>query len=177
VQVEFIEVKSVVSSHARAVLSQETVDVESGDPDTVARWFAGRIGYPVAVPELGPRFPLRGGRVDYLQDRPVATLSYGGDAHAISVYVLPARDADAFAVRGNRNGYSVIGWADPDYAYFAASDVSRAILDALQDAYSGAQMRRDAAIDGVGVLRLAEAAEPKLQQADAPAAREARRHP
>ncbi len=175
VQVEFIEVKSVVSSHARAVLSDETVDVEESDPAAVARWFVGKINYRVPVPELGARFPLRGGRVDYLQDRPVATLSYGRDLHAISVYVLPAKDADAFAVRGNRNGYSVIGWADPDFAYFAASDLDRKILDELQDAYSGSQSRDDAAIDGVGVLRLGDVREQKRRQADAPAERDAGR--
>jgi ferredoxin len=177
VQVEFIEVKSVVSSHARAILSDETVDLEEKDPAAVARWFASKINYRVPVPDLGARFPLRGGRVDYLQDRPVATLSYGRDLHAISVYVLPAKDADAFAVRGNRNGYSVIGWADPDFAYFAASDLDRKILDELQDAYGAANTSRNIVLDGVGILHTADADLAEVGQADASAERGARRHP
>ncbi|PWB61718.1 MAG: adenylate/guanylate cyclase domain-containing protein [Bradyrhizobiaceae bacterium] len=140
VQVEFVEVKSVVTAHARAVLSHETVDLESRDAEAVSRWFAGKITYPVTVPGLdGSRFALRGGRVDYLQDRPVATLAYGRNEHPISLYVLPSNDADALMVRGNRNGYSVVGWADPDFAYFAASDLDRKILDELQDAFSAAK--------------------------------------
>jgi ferredoxin len=163
VQVEFVEVKNVVTAHARAVLSDETLDIESRDPAAVSEWFRAKINYPITVPELGNGFALKGGRVDYLQDRPVAALSYGRNDHPISVYVLPANDADALMVRGNRNGYSVIGWADPDFAYFAASDLDRKILDELQDAYSATRPNdvvHHSGDDALGLTRHTEAPTP-----------------
>jgi ferredoxin len=141
VQVEFIEIKTVVSAHARAVLSDETADVRSDDPDTVTHWFSGKIKYPVVVPNLQDRrFRLRGGRIDYLDTTPVAALALAHDDHAISLYVMPPSDAEA--VRGRRNGYSVVGWGDDDLAYFAVSDLDRDILDALQDAVSEGNHRQ-----------------------------------
>jgi anti-sigma factor RsiW len=145
VQVEFIEVRTVVAAHARAVLAEETVDISSDDPDELAQWFAGKVGYPVALPDLRDRrFSLHGGRIDYLDDRAVATLALGHHQHSISLYVMPPSEAEA--VRGNRNGYSVVGWADSDLAYLAVSDLDRTVLDQLQDAICDANQRRRAAI-------------------------------
>jgi ferredoxin len=138
-QVDFIELKAVVAAHARAVLGRETVECESRDPQTLAAWFAGKVDYPVVVPVLDPRrFPLDGGRIDYLEDRPVAAIAFHHDGHPVSLHVMPAGDAEAVAVRGNRSGYSVIGWADEAFAYFAVSDLGRDILDAMQDAVNDA---------------------------------------
>jgi ferredoxin len=138
-QVDFVEVKAVVAAHARAVLGHETVDIQSADRNALSRWFAGKVEYPVVVPDLSKHcFSLAGGRIDYLQDRPVATLACDRDAHAVSLYVMPSSDAEAVAVRGNRNGYSVVGWADSHFAYFAASDLDRKVLDSLQDAITEA---------------------------------------
>jgi ferredoxin len=132
VQVEFIEIKSVVSAHARAVLGNETVDIRSEDSETLTHWFSGKIRYPVVVPDLkDDRFSLCGGRIDYLENQAVATLALEQDAHPISLYIMLPSDAEA--VRGRRNGYSVVGWEDGDLAYFAVSDLGRDVLEALQD--------------------------------------------
>jgi ferredoxin len=149
VQVEFIEVKSVVAAHTRALLGDETVDIRSDDPDELTHWFAHKIEYPVVVPDLkGHRFSLYGGRVDYLENQAVATLALGQDERAISLYVMPPSDAEA--VRGNRNGYSVVGWEDAYLAYFAVSDLDREVLDELQDAVSEANRGR------IALLRTAD---------------------
>jgi anti-sigma factor RsiW len=98
-QVEFIEIKSVVAAPARAVLAGETVDVPSADPDELTQWFAGKVGYPVALPDLrGHHFSLYGGRVDYLDDRAVATLALGYRQRNVSLYVMPPSDAEAAPV-------------------------------------------------------------------------------
>jgi ferredoxin len=145
-QVEFIEVKSVVAAHARALLGNEIAEIESADAVAITRWFAGKFPFPIVVPNLSKAgFLLCGARVDYLQDRPVPALVFARDDHAISLYLVPSNDSDAFAVRGNRTGYSVIGWVDAQFAYFAASDIDRTVLDALQDACrdAGAFIARD----------------------------------
>lgn len=138
-QVDFVEIKTVVAAHTRAILGGETTDIQTTDQSALARWFANKLPYPVAVPDLSThRFSLVGGRIDYLEDRPVATLSYDRNEHTVSLYVMPSSDAESVAVRGNRNGYSVVGWADDGFAYFAASDLDRDTLDALQDAMTDA---------------------------------------
>jgi ferredoxin len=139
VQVEFVEIRAVIAAHARAILRCEAADMRSADGKTLASWFASKVGYAVRVPDLARHcFSLHGGRIDYLQDRPVATLALDRDEHPISLFVMPSNDVEAVAVRGNRHGYSVVGWADADFAYFAASDLDREVLDALQDAVSTA---------------------------------------
>jgi ferredoxin len=148
VQVEFIEIKSVVAAHARAVLRDETVDMRSGNTDELTSWFAAKIRYHAVLPELNGRFSLYGGRVDFLDDRAVAALALGHEGHAISLYVMPKSGAEA--VRGNRNGYSVVGWGDADLAYFAVSDVDRKVLDELQDAVSEANHRQNGTVRTTG---------------------------
>jgi anti-sigma factor RsiW len=137
VQVEFVEIKSVVTAHARSVLSDETTEIESTDAATIERWFAETFKYQVPVPDLSKAgILLSGGRVDYLQDRPVPTVALSRGGHPISLYIIRSDDTDAFAVRGNRNGYNVVGWASADFAYLAASNIDRDVLDALQDCFA-----------------------------------------
>ena len=80
---------------------------------------------------------LAGGKAERLGDaaegRPKPLVLVGG-----RVYTLDSARpwVEAVAVRGTRNGYNVIGWADSDFAYFAASDLDRDDLDTLQDDYN-----------------------------------------
>jgi adenylate cyclase len=137
VQVEFIEVKAVVAAHARAVLTRELAEVNGSDADAIRQWFRGKVTYPLIVRDVvSAGFALRGGRIDYLQDRPVAALLLDSAEQPVSLFVLPVNDADMVAVRGRRNGYNVVGWSDAGYAYFAASTIDSDALDKLQDAYS-----------------------------------------
>jgi ferredoxin len=134
-QVEFVEIKTVIAAHARAILSNELSEIESADPAAIVRWFEKQGHFKIIVPDLASKgFSLHGGRVDYLQERAVATLVVGRDSHAISLCMVPSSGTDALAVRGNRGGYSVVGWSDKDFAYFAASDLGKEVLDTLQDA-------------------------------------------
>jgi anti-sigma factor RsiW len=133
VQVEFVEIKAFIAAHTRAVLSGEAVDHASDDARALTRWFADKISYAVSVPALGDRrFSLCGGRVDYLDARPVAAVTFVYAARWISLFMVPPGDAEA--VRGTRNGYSVVGWEDASLAYFAVSDLGSEMLEMLQDA-------------------------------------------
>lgn len=131
---DFLEIKEVAAAHVRAVAGDGMVDKESTLPDEVRNWFGGKITYRLDVDDLGPQgFALIGGRLDYLHDAAVATLVYGRGNHPISLFVLPVKDGDPIAVRGTKHGYNVVGWSDGSFAYFAASAVSRAELDKLED--------------------------------------------
>jgi adenylate cyclase len=137
---DFLEVKEVAAAHVRAVSGVGVVDKQSAHSADLGSWFDSKVAYRVQVDDLGEQgFPLLGGRLDYLLDKPVATLVYGREDHPISLFVLPAQADDAIAVRGTKHGYNVVGWSDGTFAYFAASDLSRSELDKLEDVMAKAR--------------------------------------
>jgi ferredoxin len=133
IRVDFIEIKEVVAAHVRAILAGELVDLASSDPSAIARWAQGKVTYPLTIRDLGPQgFTLMGGRLDYLLNRPAAALVYARGERPITVFALPRGDSDALAIRGQRNGYHVLAWADAGIGYFATSDLAPEELDRLE---------------------------------------------
>ena len=140
VQVEFVEIKTFIAAHTRAILGGDIVDHACGDAEELTHWFADKISYPVIVPTLADRrFSIRGGRIDYRDNQAVATAVLAHGAHLISLFIVPPSDAEA--VRGTRNGYNIVGWEDAALAYFAVSDQGNELLETLQDAVRAAVMR------------------------------------
>jgi len=119
-------VREVVSAHARAGLTNQLVQVASSDTHTVKPWLAARLPFSPDVNDLAAYgFPLIGGRIEYLLDRPVASLVYMRRQHAITVFVAPAEDemAASAALAADRNGYHVASWRDGSSVYIATSDL------------------------------------------------------
>jgi len=124
----------VVSSHVRALMSNRGVDVASSDQHTVKPWFNGKVDFSPPVVDLtGEGFPLVGGRVDYLDRRPVATLVYRRRQHTIDVYVMPAGDSkDRPAVKRSQQGYHVLEWTRGGMRFWAISDLDAGELESLE---------------------------------------------
>jgi mycothiol system anti-sigma-R factor len=134
--------EQVIAGHARAVLTSHIADVATSDQHTVKPWLSSKLDFSPPVTDLtGVGFPLLGGRLDYLDNRPVAALAYQHRQHLISLFVWPERDAARSApMRAfSRQGYNALHWTDAGMTYWAISDLNGAELRDFAQAYASAK--------------------------------------
>lgn len=116
----------LVSSHIRSLMVNHLTDVASSDQHTVKPWFNGRIDF--APPVINPAdqgFPLLGGRLEYLQNRPVAALVYQRQKHFINLFVWPAKPAATTTPKAiTRRGYNLSHWDHMGLTFWAVSDLN-----------------------------------------------------
>jgi anti-sigma factor RsiW len=123
----------VVDAHIRALMAPAPIDVASSDQHTVKPWFNGRIPQAPRVVDLAKEdFPLVGGRIDVVGEKPVPTLVYHHRKHLISVTAVPdARHADTAPVLTTADGYNIYRWTEGGVAYWAVSDLAAGELDTM----------------------------------------------
>jgi anti-sigma factor RsiW len=119
--------QEVIASHVRAqMVAGRLTDVSSSDSHTVKPWFNGKLDFAPPVLDLTTQgFPLVGGRLDYLTNRPVAALVYRHRQHLIHLFVWPAVNRPDTARHAlTHQGYQVIYWSDAAMHYWAISDLN-----------------------------------------------------
>jgi anti-sigma factor RsiW len=115
-----------ISAHLRSLQADHLTDVLSSDQHTVKPWFNGRIDLAPPVIDLTARgFTLVGGRLDYIDGKPVAAIVYRRRVHIINLFVaqgmgptLPAPKVETV------QGFNIRRWTDQGLNLLAVSDLN-----------------------------------------------------
>lgn len=131
--------QEVLSSHLRSLMVNHLADVASTDQHTVKPWFDGKLDFAPTVIDLATQdFPLIGGRLDYIDGRPVAALVYQRRKHIINLFIWPTANNTESNINGmTRQGWQLFHWTQGGMAYWAVSDVSSSDLQTFAQQIQG----------------------------------------
>ena len=128
---EDLLVQEIVADHIRSLqMPNHQSEVSSSDRQTVKSWFNSKITFSPPVKDFVDQdFRLYGGRLDYLNNKTVATLVYQRNLHYITLYVWPAQvQRPTVEVTTRRQGYNLIYWTSSGLNCWAISDLNNAEL-------------------------------------------------
>jgi len=115
----------IVSAHLRSLQAGHLTDVISTDQHTVKPWFAGKLDVSPPVIDLTAQgFTLIGGRLDYVDARPIGAVVYKRRAHIINLFVAQTSNMQHRAAKTETiQGYNIRRWGDRGLNYWAISDI------------------------------------------------------
>ncbi len=130
----------VVSAHIRSLQPGHLMDVETSDQHTVKPWFDGKVDVAPPVVDLTAEgFTLLGGRLDYIDGEPVASVVYKRRKHVINLFVAQRLGAAHANVTDRTvQGYNVRHWSAGGLDFWAVSDLDPAELNEFVQKISAA---------------------------------------
>ena len=118
--------QEVVASHIRSLMADHLTDVKSTDQHTVKPWFNGKLDVSPPVVDLTAQgFTLIGGRLDYVDTRPIGAIVYRRRAHVINLFVAQTASTEHHAARIETiQGFNIRRWSERGLNYWAVSDLA-----------------------------------------------------
>ena len=116
----------VVSAHLRSLQAGHLTDVISTDQHTVKPWFNGKLDVAPPVVDLTSQgFTLIGGRLDYVDARPIGAIVYRRRAHVINLFVAQTASTERRPAKIEAiQGFNIRSWSDRGLNYWAVSDIA-----------------------------------------------------
>src|SRR6266404_1816622 len=116
----------VVSAHLRSLQAGHLTDVVSTDQHTVKPWFNGKLDVAPPVIDLTAQgFTLIGGRLDYVDTRPIGAIVYRRRAHVINLFVAQTANTERRSAHSEIiQGFSIRRWSDRGLNFWAVSDIA-----------------------------------------------------
>ncbi len=135
----------IVSAHLRSLQAGHLTDVISTDQHTVKPWFNGKIDVAPPVIDLTSLgFTLVGGRLDYVDARPIGAVVYRRRQHVINLFVAQTASMQHRAPRTEIfQGFNIRHWSDRGLNFWAVSDLGADELAEFSDKLEAA-MRTNA---------------------------------
>jgi len=136
--------EELLAAHIRSqMLMDHLIDVKSSNQHTVKPWFNGKLDFSPQVVDLADQgFTLVGGRLDYVDQRPVAAVVYERHKHVLNLFTWPS-DQNSLSAPATltRQGYHLLSWKGAGMTYWVVSDLNEAELrrfvDLIQSASGG----------------------------------------
>ena len=116
----------VVSAHLRSLQAGHLTDVVSTDQHTVKPWFNGKLDVAPPVIDLTAQgFTLIGGRLDYVDTRPIGAVVYRRRSHVINLFVAQTASTERRAAKTETiQGFNIRRWSERGLNYWAVSDIA-----------------------------------------------------
>ena len=128
-----------VSDYLRALFVDHLCDVVSPDPKVVKSYLTAKLNFSPPVVDLASAgYQMRGGRIDVVQNRRVATLVYRRNKDIITLFMWPATYRQFTGSNQVMSGLRICTWNDANLNFIAVSTLSDAELDRFTDLFRGA---------------------------------------
>jgi anti-sigma factor RsiW len=130
----------IVSAHLRSLQAGHLTDVISTDQHTVKPWFNGKLDVAPPVIDLTAQgFTLIGGRLDYVDARPIGAIVYRRRLHVINLFVAQTASTEHRAAKTETfQGFNVRSWSEGGLNYWAVSDIAADELAEFSDKFETA---------------------------------------